>query len=174
MQNPKITSDARAIQRTYDIIANNRYLSLATTDGNHPWIAPIAYVADRDYSLYFYSAITSKHITDIARKPTVACAIFDSTKSSDDADGIQMIAAIKEVPVPDLLRVMELYFRLSFPDPDARARWMRPVEDFCGDAPQRFYQLIPTNVYIPDLDVTGIDQRLEIDIDKLTSKPFSY
>lgn len=74
----------------------------------------------------------------------------------------------------ELARVMEMYFRLSFPDPLVRDRWVRPLHDFCGDAPQRFYRIIPTNIYLPDLDSTKTDRRLEVDLSLIKQTVFSY
>ncbi len=64
------------------IIREGRYLSLATTDGSDPWVAPVEYVADAALNLYFVSLHASRHAQHIDANPTVAVAIFDLVSRS--------------------------------------------------------------------------------------------
>jgi uncharacterized protein YhbP (UPF0306 family) len=146
------------------IIAANRYLTLATTGPDGPWASPLAFTIEPDFSLIFYSATESRHCQNIAANPQVAGAIFDSTSPSNDADGVQFTGRCGEVAENELAAVMERYFSQSFPDPEIRKRWLRPIADFQHPAPQRFYRIIIERLFKPDPASTKIDQRLELDI----------
>ncbi len=72
------------------VIDENRYLSLATTDGEKPWVAPVEYVVDDELNFYFVSLVTSRHVNHIQGNPLVAVAIFDSRQPSFTGRGIQI------------------------------------------------------------------------------------
>ena len=72
------------------ILRENRYLTLATTDGAAPWAAPLAYVVDDDLALYVVSATTSRHARDIAANPRVSVAVFDSHQPPLTGRGVQI------------------------------------------------------------------------------------
>jgi len=160
-----------AVDEARAIIRNNRYFSLATSNGGKPWVAPIAYAVDDAYNFYYYSAVNSVHSQQIRANPLVAVAIFDSTAPSDTADGLQLVGHVSEVPADHLPQIMDLYFKQSFPDETVRLRWLRPTEDFMGSAVQRFYRLIPTQIFKPDPTSLKVDIRLPIDLDELRRIP---
>ncbi|MBI4414859.1 MAG: pyridoxamine 5'-phosphate oxidase family protein [Candidatus Kerfeldbacteria bacterium] len=144
---------------------------LATCQGPTPWVAPLAYVVKDDYTFYWYSALEAIHSQHVASNPHVAVAIFDSTASSEEADGIQMSGLAEEVPPSALDSVLELYWRQSFPDEATRKVWMRPRSDFQSPAILRFYQFTPTRIYKLNTDNPQVDVRLEIDIEALRCLP---
>ncbi len=157
-------------EQARSIIAGNRYLSLATCGPEGPWVAPIAYVVDGSYRFYWYSAVEARHSRHISESGKAAVAIFDSTLPSDTADGLQMDGTAGEVQSAELAEVMRLYWTQSFPDPDVRARWMRPAPDFQGEAPQRFYWFAPNRVFKPDPTSLKVDRRVEISLDRLRER----
>jgi uncharacterized protein YhbP (UPF0306 family) len=161
-----MTSNEIAI-RARHIIDGNRYVSLATTDGGNAWIAPLAYAVEPGYALVYYSALASRHQQHISQNPIVAGAIFDSTAASDDVDGLQFTARVSEVIPEELPSVMAHYFSHSFPDPVIRRRWERPITDFMGTQPQRFYRIALLDVFVIDLTETKIDRRVSVDRDAL-------
>jgi uncharacterized protein YhbP (UPF0306 family) len=153
------------------IIKANRYLTLACGSDDDIWISPLAYAVEPDYCFLFYSATDSLHARLIRRNSKVAVAIFDSREPSDTADGIQFSATVEEVKTDELARVIDLYFRQSFPNPETRSRWIRPEEDFVDKAIQRFYRIRPVSMFKPDPASPKVDRRIEIDLDKLRSLP---
>ncbi len=139
-------------------------MSLATSANGEVWIAPVAYVCDEDWNFLWYSEKIARHSQHIAVNQFVAAAIFDSRASSDDVDGLQIEGVASEVVAKDLPGIVGAYFRLSFPDKVARARWSKPTESFSGNAPQRFYKLTPLKVYKCDTDNTLVDRRLLVQL----------
>ena len=159
------------VERARDIIRSNIFMTLATSDGASVWIAPIAYVVDNDYNFYWYSATDVRHSEHIQRNPNVAIAIFNSNEPPDIISGLQIAGRAGVVSEADLPHVMEMYFRLIFPDENVRARWIRPIEDFSGNAIQRFYHLTPAEVYMPDPSNKKIDRRMVVNLEELRSQP---
>jgi uncharacterized protein YhbP (UPF0306 family) len=146
------------------IVKSNRYLSLGTCSSVGPWVAPLAFTVEADFSFVFYSEISSNHCSNISSNSQVAGAIFDSTAPSDTADGIQFIGVCSAVLEPDLQPVLNRYFLYSFPDEAVRARWMRPVNDFTGASPQRFYRIRLSEIYKPDPSSVKIDRRIKLEV----------
>jgi len=162
------------VERARQTIADNRYLSMATcTNAGEVWIAPLAYAVDEEYSFYFYSATDSTHIEHIKRNPNVAFSIFNSTLSSDDVDGIQIAGVAGGVESADLPNIMEIYWQQLFPDPEEQAQWRLPYEHFLkNEFPvQRVFQIVPTEIYVPDWSVTNVDRRVEVKMKELRRQP---
>lgn len=153
--------------RVRQIVQSNRYLTMGTTDGSEPWVAPLAYALTKDYNFLYYSAVDSRHSLHIAVNPVVACAIFDSTAPSDDADGVQFKGRVFEVLDEELDAAMDWYFKQSFPDEEIRKRWLRPREDFIAPAIQRFYRIQPTELYALDMAQTKVDRRVPLNLQLL-------
>lgn len=59
-----------------EVMGGNRYLTLATSDGGAPWIAPVEYLRDEAGNFYFFSTEASRHAQHIERNAAVAVAIF--------------------------------------------------------------------------------------------------
>jgi len=73
-----------------EILDSQNYLCLATANKSWlPWAAPVAYVCDDDFSLYFISYIESLHGQNIRINKEVALSIYDSTQILKNAIWIQ-------------------------------------------------------------------------------------
>src|ERR1700691_1781138 len=88
-------------EQAKELIINNTYLTLSTSDGNVPWIAPLYYVIDKEWNLYFISPVESRHAQHISKNPYVAFAIFDSTLELGEGIGIQASAKASIVESAD-------------------------------------------------------------------------
>ena len=89
-----------------DIIDNNRFMSIATSDGNSNWIAPVYYFYKFPY-LYFASCKKSRHIEMITNNPKVSIAIFDSQQIGGDANGIQMSGTVELIPISNWNNIIQ-------------------------------------------------------------------
>jgi uncharacterized protein YhbP (UPF0306 family) len=170
-EKPAMGTPENPVDQARKIIADNRYLTLATAVDNDPWSAGLAYAVDKDYNFFFYSAQKSKHATHIAKNPNVAFSIFNSTLPSAEVDGLQIAAIAEEVGGFELLHVVRFYFQQSFPAEAARAIFEQPIEAFKGAQVKRFYKLTPTHVYKLDLNIVEVDVRFEISLDELRKIP---
>lgn len=158
------------VEKARDIVRVNRYMTLATSDGESVWIAPIGYVVDADYNFYWFSATDARHSQHIQRNPNVAVAIYNSTEPADIVTSLQLAGTAQSVEGPELQQVMDFYWRQSFSDESARARWMRPIEDFSGAAMQRFYRFTPTQVYMFPSN-KRVDRRTEVNLEEIRRQP---
>jgi uncharacterized protein YhbP (UPF0306 family) len=165
----RMDSDKQAAlaEKARQIIATNRYLALATCANGNPWVATLAYAVDPSYNFYFYSAKSSRHCSHIASNSYVAAAIYDSTLSSESADGLQIAGLAKEVALSELPGVIKLYYEQSFPIQAIRLLWQQPFEAFVGLAVKRFYQINPLEVFKVDPTDPKVDVRVEIDLNTL-------
>lgn len=86
-----------------EVIDRNRYLTLSSTDGQRPWIAPLEYFHDGPHRLYFFSPEDSRHVQHIAQNKHVAVAIFDSEQvgyepgQNATLGGVQMEAVARSL-----------------------------------------------------------------------------
>jgi uncharacterized protein YhbP (UPF0306 family) len=159
------------LELTQDIIANNLYMVLATALNDEPWAAPFFFTIDEDYNFYFVSGKETRHAAHIQKNPRVAIAIFDSREVPEQADGFYVEGIAKMVELDDLQRVMDLVYLKRFPDPLERAQHIHPPEDFFGNNPRRFYQIVPTHIYkLERAKASGVDGRIEISLENLRNK----
>lgn len=158
--------------RAAKMFRENRFLTLATHGSDGVWAAPINYVLGTDASLYFYSAAEARHSHHIGDEATVAGAVFNSTATSEEVDGLQFAATCAPLDGEELEQVSEYYFRVNFSDESEREWWYRPSSDFAPGATWRFYRLSMTEVFVIDLEgfeETKIDRRVQVDLDDLRS-----
>lgn len=136
-----------------DIVIANTYLTLATTDGEQPWVAPVQYVADDDLNLYFVSLPDSRHMAHIAVNPAVGVAIFDSRQPPFTCRGIQIEGTADAYSTSD--------------NPFARIGGFDWPDDLQELVPGYVaVRIEPTRVYLPRFIVDGVlrDERVEIEL----------
>lgn len=134
-----------------EVITDNRYLTLATTDGEEPWVAPIEYLHDEQFTFYFFSTDDSRHSRHIEQNPTVAIAIFDTTQPEYSADlsvslrGVQIRAAARRLSSEEYPEAVSAAIdALELPMP-----------------PYSVYQIVPSAVYVPKVR-NGVNVRVEV------------
>lgn len=135
------------------IISGNIYMTIATTDkkGN-VWAAPLFYAIDHEFNFYFISQLNTLHIQHIMENSTVAFAIFDSQQKEGTGNGVQGSGKVHLLDDSQLSEAFKWY-KTTFIE-------MKP-ESFMGNAPYRFFRLVPEHFYIQDPDAR-VDKRIEI------------
>lgn len=153
-----------------EIIANNKFLSLATVDNEGKvWSTPLSYYCDKDYNFYFTSELDSKHIINIMDNPEVSFTIFDSTRRVSDIDGLQIRGIVGQVDNDVLETVVKNYYLSVFKDPLEREEWEAPYTYFLENEKPiyRFFQIMPTEIYKRDTENLDADRRIKLDIETL-------
>lgn len=137
-----------------NVIEENRYLTLATTDGERPWVAPIEFIRDEDGTFYFLSSEDSRHAQDIARNGRVAFAIFSSSQPeySGDANlslrGVQFEGTARKLSTEEHpALIVSVFEALQPPTP-----------------PYAAYQIDVLRTYVPTIE-NGVNTRVEVTID---------
>lgn len=159
------------VDKARKIIATNHLMILVTSRGKFPYIAPSIYVVDEEYNFYFNARIGRIHAENIKSNKKAAAAIFDSTLSSKEADGIQMAAIVTHLNEGDEQRVIDLIYCQLNPTDKMRMRLRSRQDDFTGKTMRRFLKLIPNEIYKLDNSITHIDRRIQINIKELKSIP---
>lgn len=86
-------------------------LTLATTDGKHPWAAALYYVND-GFNLYFLSKPGARHCRNLAAVPVVAATITGDYSSWRQIKGVQLEGrACRVEDKKERARVMALYLK---------------------------------------------------------------
>jgi uncharacterized protein YhbP (UPF0306 family) len=136
-----------------ELIRRNRYLTLATTDGGKPWIAPLEYVADDALNLYFCSPTDTVHARQLEQNGDVAVAIFDGVQPEYEPSpairiaGLQITANARRLK-PPFPEVIEEKIQM----------WQVPMP------PYAVYQIVPRQWFIPVI-TDGVNDRLEIQME---------
>jgi uncharacterized protein YhbP (UPF0306 family) len=135
MPSTRLTSLAR------EIIAVNRYMTLATADeAGLPWATPV-YYAQHDHREFFWvSSPLATHSVNLRTRSAVGIVIFDSQAPVDTGQGVYLRATAVELGGPELDRGIEIFFRGRFPDPAERAQRAMGVEHLTGSARHRLYR----------------------------------
>jgi uncharacterized protein YhbP (UPF0306 family) len=143
------------------IINSNRYMVLGTADqAGHPWVSPV-WFASEDYAhFHWVSSPDARHSRNVAARPEVAIAIFDSTVPVGGAQAVYMSGRTEELTGTELERGIEVFGRLS--EADVGRTWglddVRPPSIF------RLYRATVSEHYVlipgrdPELG-TGVDRR---------------
>ena len=135
-----------------DIIKNNIYLTLGTTDGNIPWTAPLFYAVSDTYTFYYISQMDSLHTQHILKNPQVGFSIFDSHQKEGTGNGVQGSGKVYLLKDEELTEAFKWYHTIFVE--------MKP-ETFKAPAPYRFFKIIPEHFYV--LDPTApTDKRVEV------------
>jgi hypothetical protein len=103
-----------AAQTVRDIIEANRYLVLATADAaGRPWSTPV-YFAHLGFTEFFWvSSPDVTHSRNIAVRPEVGIAVFDSQAAIGTGQGVYMSAAAAMLEGRETARGIEAFSRRS-------------------------------------------------------------
>jgi hypothetical protein len=126
---PGLAAIARAI------IDANRYMTLATADGDgRPWASPVFYAAAGYTEFYWISAPGSTHSQNLARRPRISIVIFDSGVAEGAGQAVYMAATAEQVADGDLGQSLAVY-----PGATDGSHPLTP-EQLQGPAPYRLYR----------------------------------
>jgi pyridoxine/pyridoxamine 5'-phosphate oxidase len=96
------------------IIDDNQYMVLATADeAGRPWASPV-YFANSGYDEFFWvSSPQATHSRNIAVRPEVGIAIFNSQVPIGTGQGVYMTGVAEEVTGAEVQRGIEVFSRRS-------------------------------------------------------------
>jgi len=121
------------------IVDASLYMVLATADADgRPWSSPV-YFAHEQYREYFWvSSPDAVHSRNIAVRPEVGIAVFDSAAAIGTGQGVYMAAVAAAVDGPGAERAMDVFSRRSLVH-GGRA-WT--LDDVGGDSGMRLYRAV--------------------------------
>jgi uncharacterized protein YhbP (UPF0306 family) len=121
------------------IIEDSLYMVLATADERgSPWSSPV-YFANAGYTrFYWVSSPEAMHSRNIAMRPDVGIAIFDSSAPIGTGQGVYLRARATEVGTDERDEAIDVYSRRCM----AHGGLTWAAEDVQGDAGLRLYQAL--------------------------------
>jgi nitroimidazol reductase NimA-like FMN-containing flavoprotein (pyridoxamine 5'-phosphate oxidase superfamily) len=109
-----MSTDETPAQTVRDIIEASRYLVLATADAaGRPWSSPVYFAHIGFTEFYWVSSPDVTHSVNIAVRPEVGIAIFDSQAAIGAGQGVYMSAAATLLEGDETERGIEAFSRRS-------------------------------------------------------------
>ena len=139
------------------IVEANMYMTIATADcDGRPWVSPVWYAPLTTTEVLWVSAPEARHSRNIAGRPEVAIAIFDSTVPVGAAEALYLEAVAEELSGESLESAIAAYSRRSQAC-GARA-W--EAEDVLSPAAFRLYRATASTQFV----LGPHDQRLPVKV----------
>jgi nitroimidazol reductase NimA-like FMN-containing flavoprotein (pyridoxamine 5'-phosphate oxidase superfamily) len=125
------------VEQVRGIVDANRYLTLATADGDgRPWATPVWYAHEGYTDFLWVSRPEARHSRNLVRRPEIAIAIFDSTVPPGGAQAVYVEAVAEELTAAEHERAIATYSRRSEADGAGQLRG----PDVIAPAPHRLYR----------------------------------
>jgi nitroimidazol reductase NimA-like FMN-containing flavoprotein (pyridoxamine 5'-phosphate oxidase superfamily) len=134
------------------IIDANRYMTLATADGDgRPWASPVWYAHQGYTDFLWVSRPEARHSRNLTSRPELAIVIFDSTVPVGGAQAVYMEADAQELTGAERERAIAAFSGRS--EADGGGQW--GVADVVAPAPHRLYRARASAQFVLDAN----DQR---------------
>jgi nitroimidazol reductase NimA-like FMN-containing flavoprotein (pyridoxamine 5'-phosphate oxidase superfamily) len=141
------------------IVDENRYMALGTADeSGRPWVSPVYYAAERYRAFHWLSSPQSQHSRNVAVRPEVFLAVFDSRVAIGQGQAVYMTATAAELTGEELELGIEVFSRVS-QGHGARA-WS--LEDARPPAALRLYRATVSRHWVLDPEKRP-DQRTPVE-----------
>ncbi|MEM3838959.1 MAG: pyridoxamine 5'-phosphate oxidase family protein [Candidatus Micrarchaeaceae archaeon] len=148
-------------EKAKKIIVNSTYMVVGTsTKDGIPWVAPVLFVHDKDYNIYFLSAVDARHSKNLAENPNVSISIFDSNQKIGSFDGIQAEGEASLVEKGEIKKAITLYCKKVFPNSDMEPTKRYVPEDYLGASEFRFFKIKLTEIYLAGSE----DRRVKVEL----------
>jgi nitroimidazol reductase NimA-like FMN-containing flavoprotein (pyridoxamine 5'-phosphate oxidase superfamily) len=99
------------------VIDANSYLALGTADAaGHPWVSPVWFASEDYRHFHWVSSPDARHSHNLAVRPEVAIAIYDSSGAPGTVEAVYMSGRAEELTGDELERGIELFDRISQKD----------------------------------------------------------
>ena len=143
------------------IIDETKYMALGTGDETgHPWVSPVWFACEDYRHFHWVSAHDTRHSRNLAVRPEVALAIYDSSVAVGAAGAVYIRGTAQELSGAELERGIEIFDRLS--RTNEGPGWQ--LSDVQPPSPHRLYRAIAEEHFVlirgrdPERG-TGVDRR---------------
>ncbi|HMS50634.1 MAG TPA: pyridoxamine 5'-phosphate oxidase family protein [Candidatus Saccharibacteria bacterium] len=141
------------------ILEQIRYATISTVDENGaPWAAPVWYVFDDNFDIYWWSPLETQHSKNISANPNIYVTIFDSTLPEGEGVGLYLRAQASVISDEELSPAIERY--------NNSTNVFKLDRDNCtGSAPTRIYKAVTKEGWTNDgvaKDGFYIDKRVSL------------
>lgn len=156
-----MSQDGQLADLGREVIDSNRYMAIGTADeSGHPWVTPVWFASEDYRHFHWVSSPEARHSQNIAARPDVAIAIYDSSRAPGTAEAVYMSGRAGELTGDELERGLKVFDRISRQDID-RA-WV--LTDVQAPSPFRLYRATAEEHFVlvrgrdPERG-TGVDRR---------------
>ena len=95
------------------VIDANSYMALGTADEDgHPWVSPVWFASEDYRQFHWVSSPEARHSRNLASRPEVAIAIYDSSTVPGSAEAVYMSGRAEELSGAELVRGVEVFDRI--------------------------------------------------------------
>ena len=138
------------------VVAAGSYMTIATAgiDGD-PWVSPVWFASADGREFLWMSRPGARHSQNIADRPRIAIAIFDSGQPPGTGAGAYVAADAALVPDGELEDAVATFSRIS----QAKGAGSFARSDVDGDAPHRMYRAVARERYV----LSSGDERSPVD-----------
>ncbi|MDD3647220.1 MAG: pyridoxamine 5'-phosphate oxidase family protein [Candidatus Dojkabacteria bacterium] len=100
-------------------LESNINLTLATSKGTQSWCSVVIFASDNDFTLYFTSDPTSRHVKELEKNPKVSFAINHERIEKGyikaiQGEGVASKLSLKEIPHTSKVYLKKFPFSKSF------------------------------------------------------------
>ncbi|TCN38264.1 nitroimidazol reductase NimA-like FMN-containing flavoprotein (pyridoxamine 5'-phosphate oxidase superfamily) [Kribbella orskensis] len=107
------------VETARQLITDNLYMALGTADeSGTPWVSPVFFTPHEFTDFYWVSSPDTQHSRNIAGRPEVSIAIFDTHAVVGTAEAVYCKATAQQVPDEELEAAAAIY---NSKLPDTRA-----------------------------------------------------
>src|SRR5262245_6963785 len=133
-------------------------MTLGTADETgRPWVSPVYFAPDGYRELYWLSSPDAQHSRNVAVRPEVFAAVFDSRAAIGQGQAVYMAATAAELTAADLEHGIEIFSRVSVGH-GARAWSLGDVQA----AGLRLYRAVVSDHWVLDPEERP-DRRTQVD-----------
>jgi nitroimidazol reductase NimA-like FMN-containing flavoprotein (pyridoxamine 5'-phosphate oxidase superfamily) len=148
---------ATSSQAPRDILAANRFMTLATADEDGtPWASPVWFATEDGRELVWVSKPEARHSRNVEARPEVGIVIFDSQQAPGTGAALYVEARAERVPEDEIDRALAVFNRVS----EAQALPAWPREKVVEPARHRLYRAAAVEHSVLDAG----DQRQRVDL----------
>jgi uncharacterized protein YhbP (UPF0306 family) len=149
------------------VIDANSYMALGTADGaGNPWVSPVWFASEDYRTFHWVSSPDAKHSRNLAARPQVAIAIFDSSVPVGGAQAVYLKGVANQLTGAEVEQGLAVFDRVS------RQELGRAfgLDDVQGSALFRLYRATVSEhwVLIPGRDPdrgSGVDRSERVSLD---------
>lgn len=134
-------------EKAKQIIHDNIFMVLATSNDNNPWNTPVYYAFDDNYNFYWYSRKTTQHSENILNNNAVMVIIFNSSPREATGEAVYMQGKAYEIQRDEISHATEVYAKRAATH-DEEKQQLITTEDFLYDSELRMYKFVPDTFYM--------------------------
>jgi len=149
------------------LINETRVMTLAVSDKDIPWSAPVYFVF-HDNRFYFFSNKKSRHIEYAKNQKIISASIFQDSDHMDQIFGFQMSGILEKVSKKTFyLTIVRKYVtKFSFLKQIFGPQIIENKDFFLEKFKSQLYCFVPDKVFLSDNSSTT-DKRSKIDLSKI-------